>query len=191
MVSKQRFMNVEEGARKAFQAVEEGSTRIHPDRFSKTYFQRLENIKPWCISRQLRWGHRIPIWYDETGKKYVFDEETVLERYVRKTSKKKYSILSMIIFNLISDSRLSNPFSLEELLRVLFEPSLTTSDGVAYQAYTHMYKEKFKGLKGKTQEVELLESICKASAGKKTDHVIQGAEKLVDMLSNTMNINKK
>ena len=47
-----------------------GYTRILPERDAKTYYHWLENIEPWCISRQLWWGHQIPVWYDEDGKEY-------------------------------------------------------------------------------------------------------------------------
>ncbi|MGI3183705.1 valine--tRNA ligase [Nioella aestuarii] len=47
-----------------------GYTRILPERDAKTYYHWLENIEPWCISRQLWWGHQIPVWYDEDGNEY-------------------------------------------------------------------------------------------------------------------------
>ncbi len=50
-------------AKPALAAVRDGRTRILPERDEKTYFHWLENIEPWCISRQLWWGHRIPVWY--------------------------------------------------------------------------------------------------------------------------------
>ena len=54
-----RYPRVEEAKR----AVAEGFIRYFPDRWSKTYLHWLENIQDWCISRQLWWGHRIPVWY--------------------------------------------------------------------------------------------------------------------------------
>ncbi len=57
-------------ARPALAAVRDGRTRILPERDEKTYFHWLENIEPWCISRQLWWGHQIPVWYDEDGAPY-------------------------------------------------------------------------------------------------------------------------
>ena len=54
----------------ALQAVREGRTRIIPEQHEKVYFNWLENIEPWCISRQLWWGHQIPVWYDAAGNQY-------------------------------------------------------------------------------------------------------------------------
>ncbi|MFV0359047.1 valine--tRNA ligase [Tropicimonas sp.] len=54
----------------ALDAVRDGRTRILPECGEKTYYHWLENIEPWCISRQLWWGHRIPVWYDEEGTPY-------------------------------------------------------------------------------------------------------------------------
>ncbi len=54
----------------AIDAVREGRTKILPEQHEKVYFHWLENIEPWCISRQLWWGHQIPVWYDEDGNHY-------------------------------------------------------------------------------------------------------------------------
>ncbi|XP_058105750.1 valine--tRNA ligase, chloroplastic/mitochondrial 2 isoform X1 [Magnolia sinica] len=67
LVSKQWFVTMEPLAEKALHAVEKGQLTIIPDRFEKIYKHWLSNIKDWCISRQLWWGHRIPVWYI-TGK---------------------------------------------------------------------------------------------------------------------------
>ena len=62
-VSKQWFVKMEELAGPAIEAVKSGKTRFVPEHFDKTYYHWLENIKDWCISRQLWWGHRIPAFY--------------------------------------------------------------------------------------------------------------------------------
>ncbi|HET9591224.1 MAG TPA: valine--tRNA ligase [Anaerolineales bacterium] len=67
MISTQWFVRIEPLARAALEAVKDGRIRIVPERFEKVYFNWLENIKDWCISRQLWWGHRIPVWYCPNG----------------------------------------------------------------------------------------------------------------------------
>lgn len=59
----------------ALEAVRDGSVRIMPESGEKTYYHWLENIEPWCISRQLWWGHQIPVWYDENGHQYCAGSE--------------------------------------------------------------------------------------------------------------------
>jgi valyl-tRNA synthetase len=67
MISTQWFVKIEPLAKAALEAVKDGGIRIVPERFEKVYFNWLENIKDWCISRQLWWGHRIPVWYCPNG----------------------------------------------------------------------------------------------------------------------------
>ncbi len=72
LVSKQWFVSMKELAKPAIEAVRSGAVRFVPERFSKTYFNWMENIRDWCISRQLWWGHRIPAYYcDNCGEMTV------------------------------------------------------------------------------------------------------------------------
>ncbi|MGH8264718.1 MAG: valine--tRNA ligase, partial [Steroidobacteraceae bacterium] len=67
----QWYVKIAPLAAPAITAVETGRIRFVPDNWSKTYFEWMRNIKDWCISRQLWWGHRIPAWYDDSGEIYV------------------------------------------------------------------------------------------------------------------------
>ena len=64
-------------AKPCIEAVEDGRTRFVPEQFSRVYFQWMRNIQPWCISRQLWWGHQVPVWYGPDGE--IFVEETEAE----------------------------------------------------------------------------------------------------------------
>jgi valyl-tRNA synthetase len=70
----QWYVDAETLAKPAIAAVETGKTVFSPKNWEKTYFEWMRNIQPWCISRQLWWGHRIPAWYGPDGK--IFVEET-------------------------------------------------------------------------------------------------------------------
>jgi valyl-tRNA synthetase len=71
LISLQWFMAMDELARPAIEAVRSGRVRIHPESQSRRYIEWLENIRPWCISRQLWWGHQIPVWYRDDEETYV------------------------------------------------------------------------------------------------------------------------
>jgi valyl-tRNA synthetase len=75
-VSLQWFVQTQPLARAAIEVVKDGRVNIIPERFTKTYFDWMENIRDWCISRQLWWGHRIPVWYcQDCGKLTVSADE--------------------------------------------------------------------------------------------------------------------
>ena len=78
-VSKQWFVKMQPLAEPAIKVVREGKTKFIPERFDKTYYNWMENIRDWCISRQLWWGHRIPAWYcDDCGEITVSREDATV-----------------------------------------------------------------------------------------------------------------
>jgi len=71
LISLQWFMRMEPLAAPAIAAVRDGRVRIHPESQSRRYLDWLESIRPWCISRQLWWGHQLPVWYRDGGETHV------------------------------------------------------------------------------------------------------------------------
>ncbi len=81
MLSMQWFVRTEPLAKPAIEAVEQGRTRFVPEHFTDEYFRWMRNIRDWCISRQLWWGHRIPAWYDPEDESKVYVARTAEEAY--------------------------------------------------------------------------------------------------------------
>jgi valyl-tRNA synthetase len=75
----QWYVDVRPMAEKAMAAVREGRTRLHPSEREKIFFQWMENIEPWCVSRQLWWGHQIPAWYGPDGTPFVALDEVAAQ----------------------------------------------------------------------------------------------------------------
>lgn len=75
MLTDQWFANAGELAKEAIAAVEDGRTTFHPKNWEKTYFEWMRNIQPWCVSRQLWWGHRIPVWSGPKRLAYLLESE--------------------------------------------------------------------------------------------------------------------
>ncbi len=76
----QWYVKIAPLAEPALKAVEDGRIRFVPENWSKTYYEWMRNIKDWCVSRQLWWGHRIPAWYDDAGNIYVGRDEAEVRR---------------------------------------------------------------------------------------------------------------
>jgi valyl-tRNA synthetase len=72
----QWYVDAKTLAKDALESVRAGRTKFVPENWTKTYYQWLENIEPWCVSRQLWWGHQIPAWYGPDGKVFVASSET-------------------------------------------------------------------------------------------------------------------
>jgi len=88
LLTEQWFADAKFLAKKAIQVVKRKKTNFFPNNWTKTYFQWMNNIQPWCISRQLWWGHRIPAWYSEDKKLFVAENETEAKRIAKKFYKK-------------------------------------------------------------------------------------------------------
>ena len=88
MLTDQWYVDAPDLAKRAIAAVEKGETRFVPENWEKTYFQWMRNIEPWCVSRQLWWGHQIPAWYGPDGRVFVAEteEEATRDAIVRLTA---------------------------------------------------------------------------------------------------------
>ena len=75
----QWYVDAETMAKPAIEAVKSGATKFVPANWDKTYFEWMNNIQPWCISRQLWWGHQIPAWYDPDGNVFVAESEAAAQ----------------------------------------------------------------------------------------------------------------
>jgi valyl-tRNA synthetase len=80
LITNQWFLKMEPLAKPAIEVVKNGELKFVPENWSKTYFEWLENIQDWCISRQLWWGHRIPAWYDNEGNVFVGENEPEIRK---------------------------------------------------------------------------------------------------------------
>ncbi|MBX3511094.1 MAG: valine--tRNA ligase [Hyphomonadaceae bacterium] len=83
MLTDQWYVNAGELAKGAIAAVESGKTKFTPEVWTKTYYQWMRNIEPWCVSRQLWWGHRIPAWYGPDGQVFVEEGEKAAKAAAR------------------------------------------------------------------------------------------------------------
>src|SRR5207237_8622764 len=80
MLTDQWYVDAETLAKPAIKAVRSGDIAVVPETWKKTWFNWLENIQPWCVSRQLWWGHRIPAWFAEDGHVFVAESEEEARR---------------------------------------------------------------------------------------------------------------
>ena len=82
-LSHQWYVKTSEMAEEANMEVKKGNIKFHPNNWIKTYFNWMDNIEDWCISRQIWWGHRIPAWYDDNGNIYVGENEQDVRNYYK------------------------------------------------------------------------------------------------------------
>ena len=184
MVSEQWFVDVKEAADASFEAIDTNKINIVPSRFKKTFYQWLGDIQPWCISRQLWWGHRIPIWTCENHHQNVFDEDIILENLKDEKNYKWNIWLDMIIFNLVADSKLENVFNIEKIISTLYEDSFVKVQWKVYQAYINSYKLKAKEI-GYEKEILELEEVLNSVKSEDIDVILASGEKLAWWLENS------
>lgn len=179
LLSRQWFVDVKDAAAQTLEAIDTKAVTIYPERFIHDFHNWLDNVQPWCISRQLWWGHRIPVWKDPAGNNYVFDEDSIVAYATTKKSKSKDQrlLLSLIIFNLVADSRLPEKFSIEELIDVLSSQSIVEHRGSVLDAYLSVYELKDIDLK---EEIEELKHIFSDKSN------IKEMESLIDLLDNSL-----
>jgi valyl-tRNA synthetase len=89
LLTEQWFVDAKKLSKKPMQIVNEGKTSFYPENWNKTFFQWMENIEPWCISRQIWWGHRIPAWYDNNKNIFVAENEKEAFKLAKKKNRKK------------------------------------------------------------------------------------------------------
>jgi len=93
LLTEQWFVDAKFLSQRAIRVVKEKKTNFFPKNWSKTYFQWMNNIQPWCISRQLWWGHRIPAWYTQDKKIIVAENENEAIKIAKKKYKKKIKLI--------------------------------------------------------------------------------------------------
>ena len=92
-LTEQWFVDAKKLSIKAKKIVKNKKTNFFPDNWSKTYFQWMNNIEPWCVSRQLWWGHQIPAWYGPDKKIFVAEEERKAKLDAKKFYKKNVKLI--------------------------------------------------------------------------------------------------
>ncbi len=88
LLTEQWFVDAKKLAQKPIKIVKEKKTTFYPETWTNTFFQWMKNIEPWCISRQIWWGHRIPAWYDSNNNIFVAENENAALKLAKKKNKK-------------------------------------------------------------------------------------------------------
>ena len=88
LLTKQWFVDAKTLSKKPIKIVKENKTSFYPENWTKTFFQWMNEIEPWCISRQIWWGHRIPAWYDNNKNIYVAENKKEALKLAKKKNKK-------------------------------------------------------------------------------------------------------
>lgn len=166
LASEQWFVDVKEYAQRTLEVIDNGTVSVFPDRFKVMFHQRLDTVKPRCISRQLWRWHRIPIRSNDNGDLIAVDEDYIYNQYKHTISHKptakgwavvqSHIILSQIIFNLIADNKLEEKFEFQDLLDVLLRKCLVSHDGLIYELYLRTYRIKYQQDRELQKQIEEL-----------------------------------
>ena len=89
LLTKQWFVDAKKLSKKPIKIVKDNKTSFYPENWTKTFFQWMNNIEPWCVSRQIWWGHRIPAWYDDNKNIFVAENKKEALKLAKKKNKKK------------------------------------------------------------------------------------------------------
>ena len=92
LLTEQWFVDAKKLSKEAIKAIKKKKTNFFPDNWKKTYYNWMENIEPWCISRQLWWGHQIPAWYTQDGKIIVAENLNAAKKIAKKRYKNKFTL---------------------------------------------------------------------------------------------------
>jgi valyl-tRNA synthetase len=93
LLTNQWFVDAKKLSKKPIKIVKDNKTSFYPENWTKTFFQWMNNIEPWCISRQIWWGHRIPAWYDDNKNIYVAENKQEALKLAKKKNKKNFFTL--------------------------------------------------------------------------------------------------
>ena len=147
-LSTQWFVDTKKLAEKAIKVVEEGKIKFIPEGWTKTYLNWMYNIREWCISRQIWWGHRIPVWYcRDCGYQNAFNDEFLP------------TIEEKIIFNLYADGKINQIFCVDDVLEVLNKQNFTHPDKTNLEFYEKVvFLKEAERLKSKESLINLLET---------------------------------
>ena len=89
LLTEQWFVDAKKLSKKPIKIVKDNKTSFYPENWTKTFFQWMNNIEPWCVSRQIWWGHRIPAWYDDNKNIFVADNKKKALKLAKKKNKKR------------------------------------------------------------------------------------------------------
>ncbi|MBK3333374.1 valine--tRNA ligase [Persephonella atlantica] len=147
-LSIQWFVNTKKLAKDAIKVVEDGDIRFIPENWKKTYLNWMYEIRDWCISRQIWWGHRIPVWECENCGNYnVFSDEIFS------------SDAEKVIFNMYGDTRIGQIFSYKEVKDYLYDKNFNQPDKTNLQFYeTFVFGREIPQLKDEESLKEFLDN---------------------------------